>query len=528
MNKLKRLFTQSRFQTQAIISIVFISLIIVFVLSLESYWQNTLKPRLYLAAQTQAKVLAESQATVLLETLTRTETQHLSNALTSALQVMLIVEDPAIGERFIRSVALQLDYSVFDVVENSLDVSEGDNVCSDCFVTEVPLITRDGELLGLATFSVSGRYFSVLSEEMQSKLFAESSLTLALLISVWFLMLFMFYRLDKAKRIIEASNNAKTRFLANVTHELRTPLNVILGNTQLYKNQAEFMALHGQGIEAINQSAEHLLLMINDVLDFSKADQAHMQLHPNELALPDFLNTLLEMTKVSAKIKHLSLNASIDATIPPMVIADEKRLRQVLLNLLSNAVKFTEQGEVSFSVAVKAISQQKVTLVFSVQDTGIGIDKSQLASIFIPFHQLDNAITRAQGSGLGLTISQKILALMNSKLTVSSEPAVGSCFRFELSLPVVAQLEHPQQVAESVQDHNKNEGSTTPLIMPSDTQLELLMGHAQRHNVLAIRALISELESDVALAPFLAEIKPFIDHYRFKALLEWLEKNTQD
>ncbi len=524
MNYLQK---HSLWVSQGVISLIFIALIGVFVGSLNHYWKNTLEPRLYKAAETQAKVLAQSQSTSLVETLTYTKTADLHQALKDKVQEMLIVEDPSIGERFIRRLRLQIDYSSVPVEENSLDMDEGDRECVNCFQAEIPLISRRGDILGLADFAISDGYFSALSAEMKSKLFAESGITLGLLSAVWVVMLVMFYRLHAAKQIVEASDQAKTRFMANVTHELRTPLNAILGYTQLYKRDAELMKQYGQGINTIDRSAEHLLLMINDILEFSRANEENLILYPTEINLANFLNTLVEMSLVRARLKNLSFKYEADENLPVAIMVDDKRLRQVLLNLLSNAVKFTEQGEVLFRVnLMKPPHHDMARIRFTVKDSGIGIPRDQLKTIFIPFQQLDNDITRAEGSGLGLTISQRLVKLMGSRLKVGSSPGEGSEFSFDLDLTVLSGSSmdiSPAQKTESAAFVQPR------LHLPDAAVLDELKEQSRRHNILGIRELVEALDQDGRYEVFLDQVRPFIQHYRFKPLLEWLEQlETRD
>ena len=163
-------------------------------------------------------------------------------------------------------------------------------------------------------------------------------------------------------------------------------------------------------------------------------DQHQLSLHPREIHLPSFLNTLVEMTHIRARLKGIAFRYQFPEQLPSSLLADDKRLRQGLLNLLSNAVKFTEQGEVNFTLQQLHREQGLVRLRFSVRDRGIGIAKADQHNIFIPFHQLDNPITRTEGSGLGLTISQRIVALMGWELRLRSQPGSGSELWFDLAL----------------------------------------------------------------------------------------------
>lgn len=343
-----------------------------------------------------------------------------------------------------------------------------------------------------------------------------------LLVSVWLVILFLFHRLNRAKKLIEASDQAKTRFMANVTHELRTPLNSILGYTQLYKQDTSMMKEYGQGIKAIDRSADHLLLMINDILEFSRANEENLTLHPVEIDLLNFLNTIVEMTQISTQIKNLPFEYRFDKNLPALVLVDDKRLRQILLNIISNAVKFTETGRVSFSVTLKSTKSEICKLLFQIEDSGIGIPKSQQHTIFIPFQQLDNPITRAEGTGLGLTICQRLVNLMGSKLELKSEPKKGSEFWFELELPMLGKDTIPTETLSTELSSNSHKAIT----WPEADQYSQLIEHAKRHNILGIRATIANLESQPDYAAFLDRVRPYVERYRFKELLDWLDENN--
>ncbi|MEO3737194.1 sensor histidine kinase [Shewanella baltica] len=528
MNKFSvplRLRPSSSVLSQCIISAIFIALLVVLAWSLENYWQHTLKPRLYLAAKTQANVLAQSQSAVIVETLEHNKPLELATSLRSVVQEMLIVEDPAIGTRYIRGLTLQFDYDLLGLAPGSLDFHEGDAQCVNCFLIELPLITSRGDLLGIANVAISDGYFRTLSNEMQSRLFAESGLTFGLLVAVWLVMMLMFHRLHAAKHLLEASDRAKTRFMANITHELRTPLNAILGYTQLYKDDPALMDNYRQGIDSIDRSADHLLSMINDILEFSRADEDSVTFHPSEVSLTGFLGTLVEMIRLRAQLQGLDFKVRFDEKLPAEIRVDEKRLRQILLNLLSNAVKFTPSGEVVFSVTQqKTRTQGHCRLHFSVTDSGIGIARNQLKDIFIPFQQLDNPITRAEGSGLGLSISQRLIALMGGKLRVSSRQDVGSRFWFELEFPcrrsTSSATEHKFAATDTVTTDSN-------IRLPPKALLEELVQQAQRHDVLALRKLIQQLEQEACYQDFLADIAPFVSNYRFKLLAAKLVQYEQ-
>ncbi|MES2767182.1 MAG: PAS domain S-box protein [Bacteroidota bacterium] len=252
--------------------------------------------------------------------------------------------------------------------------------------------------------------------------------------------------LEIAKQSAERSNSAKSVFLSSMSHELRTPLNAILGFAQVLKNDPS-IALRQRGfIETIYRSGNHLLDMINDILDISKIESGRMELFPDDFDLHVMLNDLHDMFNHAARQKGLHLDVSYSADIPQMVYADAKRLRQILINLLGNAVKFTNNGRVSLYAAEKSyIRPDMISLVFSVRDTGRGIPADQLESIFEPFRQTTGMYS--EGSGLGLAISRRIAHLMNGTIRVESIPEEGSVFYFEVALQILDHAESQLQAS---------------------------------------------------------------------------------
>ncbi len=242
--------------------------------------------------------------------------------------------------------------------------------------------------------------------------------------------------LKVAKEAADAANQAKSEFLANMSHELRTPLNGILGYAQILR-RSEDLDQHRQGLAVIYQSGSHLLTLINDVLDLAKIEARKLELVSRDLPLPSFLLGLVEIARIRAQEKGIALHYEAGPHLPAGLVADDKRLRQVLLNLLSNAIKFTEQGQVLLRVVTVGPPREgeAVTLRFSVEDTGLGMTAAQLTRIFQPFEQVGSAARRAEGTGLGLAISRQIVELMGGELQVQSTPGQGSCFWFEVTLP---------------------------------------------------------------------------------------------
>ncbi|WP_413161171.1 PAS domain S-box protein [Capilliphycus salinus ALCB114379] len=255
--------------------------------------------------------------------------------------------------------------------------------------------------------------------------------------------------LKEAKAAADAANQAKSTFLAQMSHELRTPLNGVLGYTQILQRDPTLTERQQQSLDVIYKCGEHLLDLINDILDLAKIEAKKMELHPTAVRIESFLDEIAAIFHPKAEGKGLKWKYLIDLKISDVYcLFDKKRLRQILLNLLSNAVKFTDTGEVMF--AVEAISPftdstQSVTLRFKVQDTGIGIPSESLERLFQPFEQGLEAYKQSEGTGLGLTITQKLLEMMGSKLEVESKYNQGSLFRFDLQLPIVPEVERPEE-----------------------------------------------------------------------------------
>jgi PAS domain S-box-containing protein len=249
--------------------------------------------------------------------------------------------------------------------------------------------------------------------------------------------------LKRAKEIAEAANKAKSIFLANMSHELRTPLNAILGFSEMLGRDPETTALQRAKINNINRSGEHLLSMINDVLDLSKIEAGRIELEAEAFDLPALLQDIGHMFEVRAESAHLRFDLESDSQLAPFIKSDPGKLRQILINLLGNAIKFTRKGGITLRARTLPIAGDPalVTLQLEVEDSGCGIAETQLQRIFEPFVQAGHSPLSAKGTGLGLAITHSFVELMGGQIGVESKLGEGSLFRVKLPVALTEATE---------------------------------------------------------------------------------------
>lgn len=308
--------------------------------------------------------------------------------------------------------------------------------------------------------------------------------------------------LMKAKEIADSANRAKSEFLANMSHELRTPLNAILGFTQLMNRDSALSVQHQQYLGIINRSGEHLLELINDILDMSKIEAGRIALHKNDFDLYHLLNNLEEMLQLKAQAKGLQLTFLRAFEVPQYVQTDESKLRQVLINLLGNAIKFTEIGSVILRVSTlscplpanqhqeeQAVKTGKLILCFEIEDTGPGIACEEFDKLFKAFGQTATGLRAGQGTGLGLSISQKFVQLMGGNISASSTLGVGTLFSFKIE---VGLIEGAEVEAAPLSSHQKIIG-----LAPDQPTYRILVAEDKPNNRLFLVELLSLLGFEV-------------------------------
>ena len=330
--------------------------------------------------------------------------------------------------------------------------------------------------------------------------------------------------LQQARDAAEGASQAKSRFLAHMSHELRTPLNAILGYAQILR-ACELSDRQNVAARTIQQSGEHLLALIGDILDISRIEAGKLDLAPRAVEPRAIVRSVADMIAVRAQEKGLAFRWEVAPDVPHCLIVDDKCLRQVLLNLLGNAVKFTSAGEVSLTVRSAGVDAGKATLLFEVRDTGPGIAPDEVERIFEPFEQAGEPAHHPGGTGLGLSISRHIVTAMRGNLTVQSKPGEGSLFAFDIQVPVGNSASLPPGPAN---DH----GGTAALpaspvhfsALPSGATMERLLDLARGGNMRGLRTEAEQLlAGEESLHPFGGHLLALANAYQSRAILSLIE-----
>lgn len=292
------------------------------------------------------------------------------------------------------------------------------------------------------------------------------------------------------------ANKAKSEFLANMSHEIRTPMSCIIGLSELALYQPFDYDNIRDYLEKIHNSSKNLLGILNDILDYSKIESGRMGLEIAPFDIYQLFDALQNLFSLRAQEKDLSFHREIVPPIPRKLMGDALRLQQILTNLLSNAIKFTEHGQIKLQVRPKfsESEDEKVRLLFSIEDTGIGMSKEIIDRLFQPFTQGDSSISRRfGGTGLGLAISRELLLLMESDFIISSTVGQGSIFSFELTFPIVQDDlfdlflndQYPQPVHEHLHEHIQRLVGTRVLVVEDNlTNQEVIKGFLKRWGVI--------------------------------------------
>ncbi len=292
----------------------------------------------------------------------------------------------------------------------------------------VPIIWPDGEMFGtLCVLDDKENHFSEVYQQLihQFRLTIEADMMQVIRMQELENTL---QELSKAKEAAETASQAKSKFLANMSHELRTPLSAILGFSHIMSHDTDLSNHQHENLDIICRSGEHLLSLINDVLEMSKIEAGGTALNKIGFDLYDMLKSVGEMIRIRAKSRRLQFLPEYHSDLPQYIRTDEGKLRQILLNLLDNAIKFTQEGSVT--LRVKNVLENRID--FEIEDSGVGIAEDELRTLFDPFVQTASGRQSQKGTGLGLSISWKFIRLMGGDITVSSQPGKGSLCKFHI------------------------------------------------------------------------------------------------
>jgi PAS domain S-box-containing protein len=349
--------------------------------------------------------------------------------------------------------------------------------------------------------------------------------------------------LKKAKEAAESANRAKTTFLANMSHELKTPLNAIIGFSKAMAKDQHLSWQYRKDLESIQQSGKHLLVLINDLLNISSVESDTVKMSHKICHINSLIDELKGMFRLKAKEKELILRFDIANNLPPSILIDENKFRQILINLLNNAIKFTNKGEICCRVSLsdklckKTFTDNPCMIYVEIEDTGIGIANDEMAHLFTPFVQLRAGKKSQQGTGLGLSISRKYVQLMGGEIGVDSKPGQGTRFWFTICGnivdPLTINFNHEGQISDLDLGHSEKTITSSDIDtrithedfarLPSSLKNDLKQA-ASNFDPKSIYKVIEQIrEIDIAVADTL---EGYMYHFEYNKILEIFKTDT--
>ena len=401
------------------------------------YWKNKLEPRLVHEGKMHATILANSQSPILAKAMSSEDEDTVKDALDTAAAEMLLLQDPEAQTPFFKGLKFEANYLSLFVEEGIYDKTWGNDISEDDFGIEVAIYSSDGfDVLGIANFYLNQDFFRKLNFEVRTILGYQSWFGSLFLAVAWAGMILLIRGIHKARHKAEAANLAKSTFLANMSHELRTPLNSIIGFTQIMQRSNDLPTSDLDNLAAISRNGDHLLKLINSVLEMSKIEAGMTKLETGPMDLHVLVESLESMMGVRADRKGLEVIFKFEENVPRYIHTDEGKLRQVLINLIGNAIKFTAEGSITISIQcyvnLETTEATEIPIWFSVKDTGQGISPQEIGHVFEAFRQTDSGVRSKEGTGLGLAISQQFVKLLGGEIDLESEVGKGTTFKFKI------------------------------------------------------------------------------------------------